>query len=91
MNILITGVCGFIRFSLAEELMKTKNTIIGVDNINNYYFKRLKQKRLSILKYRKNFKFILADINNYKKIVKETKKIKNIFVSINIGVKRTIN
>ena len=76
MNILITGVCGFIGFSLAEELMKTKNTIIGVDNINNYYSKKLKQKRLSILKKKKNFKFILADINNYKKIVKETKKIK---------------
>ena len=46
MNILITGVCGFIGFSLAEELMKTKNTIIGVDNINNYYSKKLKKKRL---------------------------------------------
>jgi UDP-glucuronate 4-epimerase len=76
MNILITGVCGFIGFSLAEELMKTKNKIIGVDNINNYYSKKLKKKRLSILKKKKNFKFILADINNYKKLVKETKKIK---------------
>ena len=57
-------------------MISTKNTIIGVDNINNYYSKKLKQKRLSILKKKKNFKFILADINNYKKIVKETKKIK---------------
>ncbi len=58
MNILITGVCGFIGFSLAEELMKTKNTIIGVDNINNYYSKKLKLKRLSILKNKKNFNYI---------------------------------
>lgn len=76
MNILITGVCGFIGFSLAEELMKTKNKVIGVDNINNYYSKKLKKKRLSILKKKKNFKFILSDINNYKKIIKKTKKIK---------------
>jgi UDP-glucuronate 4-epimerase len=76
MNILITGACGFIGFSLAQELMKTKNKIIGVDNINNYYSKKLKRKRLSILKKKKNFKFILADINDYKKLVKETKKIK---------------
>jgi len=76
MNILITGVCGFIGFSLAEELMKTKNKIIGVDNINNYYSKKLKKKRLSILKKKKNFKFFLEDINNYKKLVRETKKIK---------------
>lgn len=76
MNILITGACGFIGFSLAKELMKTKNKIIGVDNINNYYSKKLKKKRLSILKKKKNFKFILADINDYKKLVKGTKKIK---------------
>ena len=56
MNILITGVCGFIGFSLAEELMKNKNKIIGVDNINNYYSKKLKKKRLTILKKKKNFK-----------------------------------
>jgi UDP-glucuronate 4-epimerase len=53
MNILITGVCGFVGFSLAQELMKTKNKIIGVDNINNYYSKKLKKKRLSILKKKK--------------------------------------
>ena len=74
MNILITGVCGFVGFSLAEELLKSKNNIIGVDNINNYYSKKLKKKRLSILKKSKNFKFIFTDINNYKKIIKETKK-----------------
>jgi hypothetical protein len=33
--------------------MKTKNKIIGVDNINNYYSKKLKKKRLSILKKKK--------------------------------------
>ena len=55
MNILITGVCGFIGFSLAEELMKTKNTIIGVDNINNYYSKKLKKKKTINIKKEKKF------------------------------------
>ena len=55
MNILITGVCGFVGFSLAEELLKSNINIIGVDNINNYYSKVLKKKRLSILKKKKNF------------------------------------
>lgn len=76
MNILITGVCGFIGFSLAEELLKTNCKVIGIDNINNYYSKKLKKKRLLILKKKKKFKFILADINNYKKIIEKTKKIK---------------
>ena len=44
MNIFITGVCGFVGFSLANELLKSKNNIIGVDNINNYYSKKLKKK-----------------------------------------------
>ena len=76
MNILITGVCGFVGFSLAEELLKHNKNIIGVDNINGYYSKKLKKKRLSILKKKKNFQFILTDINNYKKIIEKTKKIK---------------
>ena len=37
MNILITGVCGFIGFSLAEELLKKNCKVIGIDNINNYF------------------------------------------------------
>ena len=53
MNILITGVCGFIGFSLAEELMKTKNKIIGIDNINNYYSKKLKKKKTNNIKKKK--------------------------------------
>ena len=43
MNILITGVCGFIGFSLDEELLKTNCKVIGIDNINNYYSKKLKK------------------------------------------------
>ena len=76
MNILITGVCGFIGFSLANNLLTSKNSIIGVDNINNYYSKKLKEKRLSILKKNKNFKFIFSDINNFKKLSKLTNGIK---------------
>ena len=37
-NILITGVAGFIGFSLCKELLKDKNKrIIGIDNLNSYY------------------------------------------------------
>ncbi|MDC1463375.1 hypothetical protein N8449_03650 [Alphaproteobacteria bacterium] len=43
MNILITGVCGFIGFSLAEELMKTKNIFVpikvGVKRTINWFKK----------------------------------------------------
>ena len=32
------------RFSLAEELLKTNCKVIGIDNINNYYSKKLKKR-----------------------------------------------
>ena len=66
---LITGVAGFIGFSLARELTKTKNVmIIGIDNFEPYYSVKLKKKRIEILKESKNFTFLNIDICNQKKL-----------------------
>ena len=62
-KILITGVAGFIGFHIAEELLKHNEHCIGIDNINNYYDKKLKLKRLSILKKYKNFSFFKVDLS----------------------------
>lgn len=64
--ILITGVAGFIGSNLAKNLYKTvKNiTIIGIDNLNNYYDVNLKQERLEDLSKYKTFKFIKANLQN---------------------------
>ena len=57
-KILITGVAGFIGFSLAEKILRNKGIkIIGIDNLNSYYSKKLKLKRLQILRKNKNFQF----------------------------------
>ena len=46
MNILITGTAGFIGFSLANQLLKSKNnTVFGIDNFDNYYSIKLKKKK----------------------------------------------
>ena len=37
MKILITGVAGFIGFSLALKLLKKNKIVYGIDNIDNYY------------------------------------------------------
>lgn len=70
MKILITGVAGFIGFSLAENLLKNKKkiTIYGIDNLDNYYSVKYKKKRLYILKKYKNFIFKKIDITNRNKI-----------------------
>jgi UDP-glucuronate 4-epimerase len=46
MKILITGTAGFIGFHLAEKLIKKGFTVVGIDNINDYYDPKLKFARL---------------------------------------------
>ena len=49
-TILITGVAGFIGYSLAKFLSEnTDYKIIGLDNINNYYDTKLKRDRINLL------------------------------------------
>ena len=74
MNILITGVAGFIGFSLAEKLLIKKNNIFGIDNFDDYYSVNLKKKRVQILKRKKNFLFSNIDFTNQRKIDEYFKK-----------------
>ena len=53
MKILITGVSGFIGFSLAEKLLKENFIVYGIDNFDDYYSVKLKKKRISILQQNK--------------------------------------
>ena len=76
MNILLTGCAGFIGFHLCKKLLKKGHIIIGVDNLNNYYSRKLKQDRLQILKSHKKFKFKKVDISNFKSLEVIFKNIK---------------
>ena len=49
MNILITGIAGFIGFHLAKSCVDDGHSVIGIDNINDYYDQDLKLKRLDQL------------------------------------------
>ena len=46
---LVTGVAGFIAAKVAEMLLAEGHTVVGVDNLNDYYDVRLKDYRLSRL------------------------------------------
>ncbi|MFY8092668.1 MAG: NAD-dependent epimerase/dehydratase family protein [Niveispirillum sp.] len=59
---LVTGVAGFIGFSVAQALLDTGETVIGIDNVNDYYDVRLKEARLRLLDARPNFVFYRRDI-----------------------------
>ena len=49
-KILITGVAGFIGFSIANNFLKKNYKVIGIDNLDNYYSPKYKNKRIKILK-----------------------------------------
>ncbi len=69
MRILITGVAGFIGYSLANELLKNKkNTVFGIDNFSKYSGRDIKKLRVNILKKFINFRFQRIDINYISKI-----------------------
>ncbi len=49
MTILVAGCAGFIGWKTCEFLLKDGHTVIGIDNLNNYYDVRIRKWRLSQL------------------------------------------
>ena len=62
MKILVTGCAGFIGFFATQYLLARGNTVVGVDNVNDYYDVGLKLARLERLTPAANFTFERADI-----------------------------
>ncbi len=62
MSVFVTGAAGFIGYHMCEALLARGETVVGLDNLNEYYDVALKNARLERLKRHEGFKFILADI-----------------------------
>jgi NAD(P)-dependent dehydrogenase (short-subunit alcohol dehydrogenase family) len=54
MKIIITGSAGFIGYHLSKTLIERGDTVIGIDQINDYYDTELKHSRLKNLGIEKN-------------------------------------
>ncbi len=76
MNILITGVAGFIGSTLALRLLARGDTVYGIDNLNDYYSVALKEARLARVAKNPNFRFQkldIADRDGVAKLFRENK------------------
>jgi UDP-glucuronate 4-epimerase len=63
MNVLITGVAGFLGAALARVFLDRGDHVTGIDNLNDYYDVGLKNARLNILKEGNGVSFLRLDIS----------------------------
>lgn len=65
MKVLVTGVAGFIGYHVAIKLLARGDSVVGVDNLNDYYDVSLKDARLESIHAHpnaKNFHFVKQNI-----------------------------
>ena len=67
MKILVTGVAGFIGYSLARALLARGDEVIGIDVMNDYYDVQVKESRLALLRTAggDRFRFHKVDFADY--------------------------
>ncbi len=58
---MVTGAAGFIGYSLSKHLLERGDSVVGIDNLNDYYSVELKKDRLARIEG-PGFRFIKMDI-----------------------------
>ncbi|MEO8720424.1 MAG: GDP-mannose 4,6-dehydratase [Ginsengibacter sp.] len=64
MNILVTGAAGFIGSNVSEHLIAQNHKVIGIDNFDDFYPRKIKNSNLEQLLSDNNFTFYESDIRD---------------------------
>lgn len=64
MKVLVTGAAGFIGFHVSGRLLERGDTVVGLDNLNDYYDPSLKEARLDMLRPNDAFSFHRLDLED---------------------------
>ncbi|MBI1949337.1 MAG: GDP-mannose 4,6-dehydratase [Deltaproteobacteria bacterium] len=62
MRLLVTGACGFIGSHVCEALVARGDTVVGLDNFNDFYDPRLKEHNRAALEARPGFSLVRGSI-----------------------------
>lgn len=62
--VLVTGAAGFIGSHVAKRLLDRGDSVLGLDNLNDYYDVRLKEARLAKLLPHPQFQFTKLDLSD---------------------------
>jgi len=92
-NILVTGAAGFIGMHTAGRLLDRGDTVVGIDNLNDYYLPQLKHDRLAQLTGRSGFRFkklALEDRDGITKLFAETPFDSVIHLAAQAGVRYSL-
>ncbi|MFQ6005270.1 MAG: NAD-dependent epimerase [Woeseia sp.] len=93
MKILITGAAGFIGFHAAKRLLERGDTVVGLDNFNDYYDVGLKNARAAIIDEHRKFKMArldLADRDGVEKLFADEKFDKVVHLAAQAGVRHSL-
>ena len=92
-KIMVTGAAGFIGFHLTERLLANGDSVVGLDNLNDYYDVKLKESRLERIQPHKNFEFCqinIEDRNKMKSLFEEKKVDYVVHLAAQAGVRYSI-
>lgn len=78
-KVLVTGFAGFIGSHLTERLLKDGFSVIGIDDFNDFYDPKIKEKNITNVLKNKNFICFRNDVRN-------KKDIDNIFSTYSPGI-----
>ena len=96
MKILVTGAAGFIGSHTSRALLGMGETVVGIDNINDYYSTELKEARVNWVNNHENanaftfYKMDIADRDAMAKLFAEQKFDKVIHLAAQAGVRFSI-
>jgi UDP-glucuronate 4-epimerase len=93
MVILVTGAAGFVGMHVCKRLLEQGYTVVGLDNLNDYYDVNLKNSRLVQLSDKKRFvfeKINICDQDGLPKLFSRYKFSKVVHLAAQVGVRYSL-